>query len=199
MSREAVIASLALAAIALCLILRAFVSSHASFGGISASNWPLLFGLALGGTPLVVQLLKQALQREFGSDLLAGISIVTSVFLHQYLAGTLVVLMLSGGQTLENYAVGSASSVLKALAKRMPSIAHIKLADEVVDTSVDAVKVGDLLTVFPHELCPIDGMVVEGLGTMDESYLTGEPYLIEKAPGSEVLSGAINGESAIVI
>ncbi len=199
LSRESIIAALALVAIALCLILRVVVPSAKTYGGFSVSDWPLIIGLAFGGTPLVYQLLNQALHKEFGSDLLAGISIVTSVFLHQYLAGTLVVLMLSGGQTLENYAVGSASSVLQALAKRMPSVAHLKQGEKVVDTTVDAVKIGDHLTVFPHELCPIDGTVVEGHGTMDESYLTGEPYLIEKAPGSEVLSGAINGDSAIVI
>src|SRR5262249_40357473 len=55
------------------------------------------------------------------------------------------------------------------------------------------------LIVFPHEICPVDGTVLEGHGTMDESYLTGEPYLMSKAPGSEVLSGSINGETALTI
>jgi len=53
--------------------------------------------------------------------------------------------------------------------------------------------------VLPHEICPVDGTVVSGHGTMDESYLTGEPFQISKTPGSEVLSGAVNGESAITI
>ena len=61
------------------------------------------------------------------------------------------------------------------------------------------VAVGDLLLVFPHEICPVDGTVVEGHGVMDESYLTGEPYRISKAPGTAVLSGAINGETALTI
>ena len=61
------------------------------------------------------------------------------------------------------------------------------------------VAVGDALVVFPHETCPVDGTVVEGRGTMDESYLTGEPYLMSKAPGSAVLSGAINGDGALTI
>jgi cation transport ATPase len=59
---------------------------------------------------------------DFGSDLLAGISIVSSVALGEYLAGTLVVLMLSGGQALEAFAVRRASAVLLALAGRMPSV-----------------------------------------------------------------------------
>jgi heavy metal translocating P-type ATPase len=172
---------------------------HSAQGSVSADEWPLLVALATGGTALVAELAWQALHKEFGSDLLAGISIVTAVVLHQYLAGTLVVLMLSGGQTLEAFAVRSASSVLEALAGRMPSVAHVKQGEKLHDVPLEEVGVGDLASVFPHEICPIDGVVVDGHGVMDESYLTGEPYLIDKAPGSEVLSGAVNGDRAIVI
>jgi heavy metal translocating P-type ATPase len=55
------------------------------------------------------------------------------------------------------------------------------------------------VVVLPQEICPVDGEVVDGHGTMDESYLTGEPYVIDKFPGSAVMSGAINGESALTI
>jgi cation transport ATPase len=89
-----------------------------------AYDIPLLATLAFGGIPLVYELLRNLFRREFGSDLLAGISIVTSVLLNEYLAGAIVVLMLSGGEALENYALRNASSVLRALAKKMPAIAH---------------------------------------------------------------------------
>jgi heavy metal translocating P-type ATPase len=59
--------------------------------------------------------------------------------------------------------------------------------------------VGDTLVIYPHEICPADGVVVEGHGVMDESYLTGEPFEITKTRGSTVISGAINGESALTI
>jgi cation transport ATPase len=61
-------------------------------------------------------LLRKLLKREFGSDLLGGISIVTSLLLGEFLAGSIIVLMLAGGEALENYALRSASSVLAALA-----------------------------------------------------------------------------------
>ena len=51
-------------------------------------------------------------------------------------------------------------------------------------------EIGDELIVYPHEICPVDGVVIEGHGVMDESYLTGEPFMMPKAPGSEVFSGA---------
>jgi heavy metal translocating P-type ATPase len=160
---------------------------------------PLFAALALGGIPLVIELLVKLWRREFGSDLLAGISIVTSVWLDEYLAGSLVVLMLSGGEALENYAVLHASSVLQALAKRMPSIAHLKRDSEVIDVQLDKIAVGDTLLVYPHDICPVDGAVIEGHGVMDESYLTGEPFQMSKTPGSEVLSGSINADTALTI
>ncbi|QDT98711.1 Copper-exporting P-type ATPase B [Gimesia aquarii] len=193
-SLETWIALFTIIMIAIHLVLR--------YGLISAEitqNIPLWLVLSLGGTPLVWGLLVKIIHREFGSDLLAGISIVVSVLLHEYLAGSLVVLMLSGGEALEAYAVRSASSVLQALSKRMPSIAHLKVDSKVDDVPLEQIAIDDTLVIFPHEICPIDGVVLEGHGVMDESYLTGEPYMMSKTPGSQVLSGAINGESALTI
>jgi len=155
--------------------------------------------LILGGLPMLYDLLRKLLKLEFGSDLLGGISIITSVLLDQYLAGCVIVLMLAGGEALESYALRSASSVLNALAKRLPSIAHRKRESEIVDVQLQEVTVGDTLVIYPHDICPVDGVVIEGHGVMDESYLTGEPFEITKTTGSNVISGAINGESALTI
>ncbi|MEQ8667631.1 MAG: heavy metal translocating P-type ATPase [Pirellulales bacterium] len=167
--------------------------------GPGISQAPLLATLALGGLPLIYDLLRKLLKREFGSDLLGGISIMTSVLLGEYLAGSIIVLMLSGGEALESYALRSASSVLAALAKRMPSVAHRKQESEIVDVELQEVAVGDTLMIYPHDICPADGVVIEGRGVMDESYLTGEPFQITKTSGSTVISGAINGDSALTI
>ncbi|QDV38895.1 heavy metal translocating P-type ATPase [Tautonia plasticadhaerens] len=197
---SAIIAAFTMAMIAVHLAWRFGVGGTGAIRGIPADRLPLLAALLFGGGPLVLDLLAKLLRREFGSDLLAGISIVTSVLLGEYLAGALVVLMLSGGEAIEAYAVRSASSVLAALARRMPSVAHRRReGGSVVDVSLAEVAVGDVLEVFPHEICPVDGTVVGGHGSMDESFLTGEPYLMSKAPGSSVISGAINGESALTI
>jgi heavy metal translocating P-type ATPase len=160
---------------------------------------PLYIVLAAGGAPLVWTLVRRLLRHEFGSDLLAGISIVVSAILGEYLAGALVVLMLAGGNALEAFALGRASAVLQALARRMPLVAHRRVDERVTETSLESVRVGDELTIFPHEICPVDGIVIDGRGVMDESYLTGEPFMMPKAPGSEVFSGAINGQTALTV
>lgn len=198
-SWEPVIAAIALAAITLHLVLRFGFELPGTVAGFTWPEIPLLVALVAGGIPLVVGLLVRLVRLEFSSDLLAGMSIVTAVLLQEYLAGTIVVLMLSGGMALEAYAVGRASSALHALARRMPSCAHKKIDGSVRDIPLPEVAVGDLLVVFPHETCPVDAIVVAGHSAMDESYLTGEPYVLSKVAGSAVMSGAINGEGALTI
>lgn len=188
------IAILAIASILLHLVLRYLF--HASR---TAWQAPLIVALIAGGLPLLVPLTRKLLAREFGSDHLAGISIITSVLLGEYLVGVIVILMLSGGTALEEFASRRASSVLDALAKRMPQVAHRKIGPNLSDVKLEDIAIGDVLVIFPHEICPVDGVVVEGQGKMNEAYLTGEPFEIEKVPGTQVLSGAINGDIALHI
>jgi heavy metal translocating P-type ATPase len=167
--------------------------------GSELSNIPLYVAIALGGAPLLWGLTRRLWRREFGSDLLAGLSILTAVLTGQYLVATIIVLMLSGGTALESYATERAKSVLSALGKRTPTIAHRKTDAGPSDISVDQIGIGDTLVILPHEIAPVDGTVLEGRGRMDESFLTGEPFEISKTSGSPVLSGALNGEEALVM
>jgi heavy metal translocating P-type ATPase len=192
--KETYIAGITIVAIVLHLALR--YGTHAP---LRVALAPLVVALLVGGTPLVFDLGKKLVKREFGSDLLAGVSILSAVGLGQYLVAAIVVLMLSGGAALEEYATARASSVLDALARRMPGFAHRRGADGPADVRLEEIRIGDVLIVLPHEICPVDGAVIEGRGKMDERYLTGEPYEISKMAGSQVISGAINGDAALVI
>lgn len=192
---DAIVASIAGLGIAVHLLLRFAIGNSNE----SVNNAPLIAVLILGGVPVLIELARSAWAGRFGADWLAGISIVASAILGEYLAGALVVLMLSGGEAIEAFAISSASSVLSALAKRVPSVAHRSSNSRLEDIALADVAVGDVLVIFPHEICPVDGTVTAGHGSMDESFLTGEPYNLSKAPGSEVISGALNGEAAITI
>jgi heavy metal translocating P-type ATPase len=166
---------------------------------IAPQDIPLLIVIVVCGIPLVFQILWKLYNRIFGADILAALAIVVGVYLGQYLAVTIVMLMLATGQMLEAYALRRASSVLLALAERMPSMVHLKIDTKIEETPLEKVRIGDHIVIYPHETCPVDGIVVQGHGAMDESYLTGEPYLVSKTPGASVISGAINGEEMIVI
>lgn len=193
-ARETYIASIAALGILSHLVLRYALQTPAP-----GCLYPLYATLLLGGAFLLPALVRKALHADFGADLLAGASILTAVALGEYLVGSIVVLMLSGGAALEQFASRRASSVLEALARRMPQSAHRSQGGRILDVGLQEVGPGDTLVVLPHEVCPVDGMVVEGHGVMDEAYLTGEPFSISKAPGARVLSGAVNGDSALTI
>jgi heavy metal translocating P-type ATPase len=185
------IAILAFVCIVLHLVLRA--------SGVTSHPWPLWIALGAGGLPLVAGLLSKVLKLQFGADLLGGISIIVSILLGEYLAGAIIVLMLSGGEALETYAMSNATSVLSALAKRLPTLAHRRNATQIQTVELDQLAVGDVVVIYPHEVAPVDGRVIEGHSVMDESYLTGEPFLITKTTGSAVISGAVNGDGVLVI
>ena len=166
---------------------------------IAAMDIPLLAVIIIGGIPLLIQNSVKLFNGSVGADFLGAIELVAAALLGQYLAAILIIIMLSGGQALEAYAMRKASSVLRALSDRMPSKAHRKNGAKVEEIALADIAIGDEIVVFPHETAPVDGVVMEGHGSMDESYLTGEPYRVSKAPGTAVLSGAINGEAVLTI
>src|SRR5579864_6108483 len=118
-TKETLIAGFTLVAIALHVAL-----NYALHFPPFTYNLPLFAALLIGGIPMVWQLLKKLAKLQFGSDLLAGVSIITAILLHEYLVAAIVVLMLSGGEALEEFATARASSVLDALARRVPNVAH---------------------------------------------------------------------------
>lgn len=182
---------LSLIAIGIYAVLRIVHYPHAEY--------PLIVLLPVAGIPLLFQIFHKLLKGNFGADILAALALITGIILQEYLASVIIILMLASGQVLERYAMRKASFVLLALEKRMPAIAHQKINHHIQDITLDKIKTGDEIVVYPHETCPVDGIVVEGHGSMDESYLTGEPYQISKAPGATVLSGALNGDSPLII
>lgn len=166
----------------------------------SPSDLILVICVCIAALPLFVGAIQEFLKKNFTVDILALLAIIGALAFREYWVAAIVVLMLSGGRFLEEYATRRASSVLNALARRMPNIAHRLEADgKVTEISASQITIGCKLIIFPHELCPVDGVVVHGNGGMDESYLTGEPYQVAKAPGSSVLSGAINGDAVLRI
>ncbi len=163
------------------------------------ANWMLLAVALLGGIPLLWESLQQLFHREFGVDVIAILAIGGSIFLQQYLAGALVVLMMSGGEALEAYALRRARSSLSALAERAPRSAHIWRGEELIDIPAEQVEVGMVIVVKPGELIPVDGVVTSGSSSLSEADLTGEPVPVRKAPGMLVLSGSVNLDGVLEI
>ncbi len=160
----------------------------------------LWLGLAVVvSAPLLWRIGRKLLAGNWATDLIAGVSIITGILTGQYIVALIIVVMLVGGGILESYAVRRASSALNALAERVPTLAHRVVNNTQEDVKLDAVQVGDHLLILPHEISPADAVVVRGQGRMDESFLTGEPYDVKKAPGVQVISGAKNGPTLLEV
>src|SRR5690606_28506115 len=144
-----------------------------------------------------VGMLRQLLRREFGLDVLAITAIVATVLVGEFVAALVVVLMLTGGEALEDYANRRAKRELDALLARAPQQAHVARDGSYVDVPVDEVEVGDVLLVRPAELVPVDGVLLSPHAAVDESSLTGESIPVEKVAGDALLSGSVNGADAV--
>ncbi|HEX9611735.1 MAG TPA: heavy metal translocating P-type ATPase [Gemmatimonadales bacterium] len=153
--------------------------------------------LLIAGGPLVGRTLWGVLRGRFAADVVAMLAIATALVLGEYFAGVVIVLMQSGGEALERYALGRASSSLEALLARAPKVAHRVQDGGVDDIPVDAVRVGDRLVVRPGDLVPVDGEVTQGTSTVDQSAITGEPVPIRAVVGTALMSGSINLDGAV--
>jgi heavy metal translocating P-type ATPase len=163
------------------------------------ANWVLLAVVLLGGIPLLWETVQQFFHKEFSVDVIAILAISGSLLLKEYLAGAFVVLMLSGGEALEAYALRRARSSLSALAERAPRSAHMWQGDELVSIPAEQVEVGMEIVVKPGELIPVDGSVTSGSSSVSEADLTGEPVPVRKTPGMLVLSGSVNLDGVLEI
>ncbi|MCZ2849792.1 heavy metal translocating P-type ATPase [Modestobacter sp. VKM Ac-2978] len=139
------------------------------------------------------------IRRRLGVDLIALLALVGTLAVGEYLAGALIAVMLATGRTLEAAAQRRATRDLRALLERAPRTARRRVGSVVSEVPVDQVAVGDLVLVGPGEVLPVDGVVVDSPAVLDESALTGEPELVERAVGEAVRSGTLNAGGAVAL
>jgi heavy metal translocating P-type ATPase len=166
------------------------------FGAPAVGQWIFVVALAAGGGPLVAHTLVGMWHGRFAADIVAMLAIVTALILGQYFAGVVIVLMQSGGEALERFAMGRASQSLEALLARAPKVGHRIRGEQIEDIAVDQIEVGDLLLVRPGDLIPVDGDVTDGVSSVDQSALTGEPLPVRAVQGTALMSGSVNLEGA---
>lgn len=142
-------------------------------------------------------MVRRLLKGQVGLDILAVTAIVSTVAVGEYWASLIIVLMLAGGEALEDYAAGRAKRELTALLDRVPQLAHRYSGDSLEDVAIDDIRVGDRLLVRPSEIVPVDCELASDATSVDESSLTGESMPVDKARGDALLSGSVNGPSAV--
>jgi heavy metal translocating P-type ATPase len=169
------------------------------FADPPAAGRVFLLTLLVGGIPIVLRTSWGLVRGRFAADVVAMLAIIGAVVFREYFAGAVIVLMQSGGEALEAYAMHRATGSLEALLARAPKIAHRLESERLEDVPVDDVRPGDVLVVKPGDLVPVDGRVTAGTSAVDQSAVTGEPLPIRAIPGTSLMSGSVNLEGALTL
>ncbi|MBO0469617.1 cadmium-translocating P-type ATPase [Enterococcus sp. DIV0242_7C1] len=148
---------------------------------------------------MLIEMIHTLKSGRYGVDILAITAIVATLAVGEYWASLMILIMLTGGDSLEDYAAKRANKELKSLLDHSPQIAHRLLGDSLSDVRVEQIKIGDELVVKPGEIIPVDGKILRGKSAVDEASLTGESRPVNKNLGDSVMSGSINGESSLTI
>jgi len=161
------------------------------------ANWLLAITASVSVLPLLWGMIQDLRDGTYGVDILAATAVITSVVMRQYWAGIVIVLMLTGGESLEDYAEHRAKKELDALLTRAPQKARILRGTREIEVKASEVVVGDKIVIRAGEVVPVDATILEGTSSFDESNLTGESLPQVKKTGDAMLSGSINLDGVI--
>lgn len=185
--------------VSLTLVVGVVSAALALTGALTAAAWSAGTFSLLVAAGYSLRMVRTLRAGGLGVDLLAVVAIVATVLVGEFAAALIVVLMLAGGEALEDYANRRARRELDALLQRDPRSAHRYGEDGSVveDVPIDAVRVGDILLVRPSEVVPVDAVLLAPHAAFDMSSITGESLPAEKREGDDVPSGSVNGTAAV--
>lgn len=146
---------------------------------------------------MLIEMIQTLRSGRYGIDILAITAIIATLAVKEYWASLMILIMLTGGDSLEDYASRQASHELRSLLDHSPQMAHVIIDQQIKEVPVDQVEIGQLVLVKPEEIVPVDGIVCSGASEFDESSLTGESELVKKKIGDELMSGSVNGDLAV--
>ena len=153
----------------------------------------------LAGWKVFVKGIKNLLKFRIEETVLMMVAVIAAFILGEYVEGAMVTLLFTIGELIEDYAVDKSRKSIEQLSQIRPDTATLYLDGEEKTVPAESVKVGSIITVKPHERIPLDGIIVDGISTVDNSALTGESLPENVAEYSEVLSGGINGDGLLKI
>lgn len=146
---------------------------------------------------MAIEMIGDIRRGRWGVDVLAIIAIVSTMIIRDYWAAWMILVMFTGGESLEDYATSQADKELRSLLNNTPRKANKLVDGKVTEVNVDDLQIGDMVLVKPAGQVPVDGKIVKGTSSFDQSSLTGESVPINKKPGDDLMSGSINGDAAV--
>jgi Cd2+/Zn2+-exporting ATPase len=172
--------------LSLVMTIASLVSSYLNLLPSHITDGLVLVAAAIGGFPIVLGAIRAILSKNFNVDFLASIAIIASIIVREYIAAAIVVIMLTGGEMLEDYGSGKATTAIEKLIRSVPKKARIRRNESEIEVPIEEVHLGDIVIVKPGEKIPVDGLVIGGTAAVNQATITGESMPVEKAKGDEV-------------
>ena len=171
-------------------------------GAPKIGTWPIsgilidIFGIFMAIT-MLREMIHTLESGRWGVDILAIIAVVSTMIVGDYWAAWMILIMLTGGDSLEDYATSQADKELRSLLQNSPRIADKLVNGKIEEVKVDDLKIGDTVLIKPGSQVTVDGEIIKGNSSFDQSSLTGESVPVDKKVGDDLMSGSINGDAAV--
>ncbi len=186
--RKFIIGSIAGMLLASGLLIESLTSLHI------VSQFIFLSVVAVAGKDILVKAVSSITKRHLDMNCLMSIAALGAFFIEHGEEGAAVIFLFFLAETLEDYAADNAKKSISQLLSLAPETAKVKISDKEIELHVHEVEIGDTIIIRPGEKIPLDGMVVIGHSSVNESHITGESIPAEKIEGDEVYAGTINEE-----
>ncbi len=190
---------LILAIITLLALLIGWLGGRNGYLSTGAITVAAVIAFAAGGYSGLMGAVQQAKAGKLDIDFLMITAALGAAAIGDWKEGALLLLLFTLSGALEHFAMERTRKAIEALAVLRPDTARVRRDSEEITLPVEQLKIGDIVLVHPGERLPVDGVVVQGDSTVDQSPITGESIPIHKTPADLVYAGSINGSGALEI
>jgi len=155
--------------------------------------------IVIGGAAMFRVGFKNLARFEFDMKTLMTIAIIGAVIIGEWREGAVIVFLFAVSEALEAYSMNKARQSIRLLMDIAPSSAIVRRNSEVLELQTEDIKIGDVLIVKPGQKIAMDGIVLSGLSTINQSAITGESIPVVKRTGDDVFAGTLNEEGALEV
>jgi len=148
--------------------------------------------LVLGGYPIVKSAVKALLIPDLNVDTLVSVAAISATVVQAYQEAATVIFIMLLGEFLEHFTVGKTRKAIASLIQLSPKTAWVRQGDKEIQVPIEEVKAREVVIVKPGERVPVDGKIISGCGSINQSMLTGESIPVERGVGDRVYCGTIN-------